>query len=110
MKHWHAVGPYRSLRMESFRPTENCYGTEPLTQLERQSLRESREIATELLKAPDEQTEKDRVFRNAVLEEAALACAVPPTPYWREAVMARQCAERIRALKVSTPEKPAVQP
>lgn len=70
MKHWHAVGPYRSLRMESFRPTENCYGTEPLTQLERQSLRESREIATELLKAPDEQTESvDLPWAKLVREE-----------------------------------------
>jgi hypothetical protein len=54
-------------------------------------------------------SERDRVFRNTVLEEAAIACERPSLG-WHEPVTARQCAERIRALKMSAPEKPAVQP
>ena len=48
-----------------------------------------------------EQTEKDRVFRNDVLEEAAAICVIP-SRFWHETITAQQCAARIRALKVST--------
>jgi hypothetical protein len=61
-----------------------------------------------------EQTEKDRVFRNDVLEAAAQLCEREAKRWGNEGPVpfrvALNCAADIRALKVSAPEKVAVQP
>jgi hypothetical protein len=62
-----------------------------------------------------DQTEKDRVFRNAVLEEAVRVCeeeaALNAAAGWSgRNEGAHQCANRIQALKVSPLEKTEVQP